>query len=352
MRLMQKAVHLSGPYDLSIKEVQIPKVAEDQVLAKVKATGICGSDAECYTGHSKEGRYDIAPYVPGHEWSGEVVDAGRSVKSIKPGDRVTSDCLLGCGSCESCKAGLPPCSCQRMREVGFFPNTPGAMAEYLLMEERFVHKLGEEMSYEEGVLVEPCAVAYCGIWDQGGCVDASDDVVIFGAGPIGLFALVICKVAGAKAMVVEPIKFRRQMATKVGADEVVDSKTENLKEKVLAFSKGKGASLVMEASGDDEALANCFEVAGGSARIRLIGHSVGRKVPVEIGLTIWKGLFIHGQSDSPFFVPRTIKFMSRAKNRIDYSQIITHRFSLEKVQEAFDLATKRDESVKIILSIS
>ena len=77
MDSMQKAVYLSGPHDLSLKEVEIPKVAKDQVLAKVKAAGMCGSDAECYTGHSKEGRYDIAPYIPGHEWSGEVVDVGR-----------------------------------------------------------------------------------------------------------------------------------------------------------------------------------------------------------------------------------------------------------------------------------
>ena len=348
MGSMQKAVYLSGPYDLSLKEVEVPQIADNQVLAKVKAAGICGSDVECYTGHSQEGRY---PYVPGHEWVGEVVDVGRRVRSIKPGDRVTSDCLLWCGVCDNCKAGLPPCACQRMEELGFFPKYPGGMAEYLVVEEKFVHKLTEEMSYEEGVLVEPCAVSYCGIYDEGGYLRASDDVVVFGAGPIGLFVLVICKVTGANVTVVEPIQLRRELALKLGADEVIDNKAESVKEKVLGITRGKGASLVVEASGDDEALVNCFEVAASSARIRLIGHSVGRKIPLEIGLTIWKGLTIHGQSDSPFFIPEAIKFMSRAKQRIDYSQMITHRYPLEKVQEALDLGIKREKSVKIILEI-
>ena len=352
MSFTQCAAYLAGPRDLKLREVEVPKVKGELALVKLKTAGICGSDIECYLGRSKEGRYDIAPYVPGHEWAGEVVDVGEDVSTLKKGDRVTGECPLPCGKCYSCKSGLPPGSCENMREVGFMPNAPGGMEEYLVLEERFLHKLPDGMTYEEGALVEPFSVSYFGIWGEGGYVDASDDVVIFGAGPIGLLALTVVKVAGAKGIVVEPIRLRREFAKKLGADEVIDPNKNDVKKAVLDLTEGRGATLIVEASGDDRALAQCFDVAAGSARIRLIGHSVGRKVPVEIGLTIWKGLFIHGQAGAPWFFPRTIKFMQRAKQRIDYTKIITHRFPLKDIQEAFNLASKdRSQFIKIMLEI-
>ena len=92
-----KAAYLCGPRDLQVKGLEVPSLGQNQALVKLKAAGICGSDVECYLGKSKEGRYDIAPYVPGHEWSGEVVDKGSDVLSLRKGDRVTGDCVLRCG---------------------------------------------------------------------------------------------------------------------------------------------------------------------------------------------------------------------------------------------------------------
>jgi L-iditol 2-dehydrogenase len=345
-----KVLHLSKPYDLTLKELAIPKPRGEQVLVKLKAAGICGSDVECFMGKSKEGRYDIAPYVPGHEWSGEVVEIGDKVLSLRKGDKVTGDCVLHCGNCANCKSGLSPASCQNMREVGFMPNSPGGMGEYLVLEERYLHKFPDDLSFEEGALVEPFSVSYFGIWGEGGHVDASDEVVVFGAGPIGLLALVVAKVAGARVMVVEPIDKRKQLATKLGADHVFNPKTEDIKKSVLQATAGRGADLVVEASGNDQAIASCFDVAGFGARIRLIGHSVGHKVPAEIGLTIWKGLFIHGQAGAPFFFPRTIRFMNQARKSINYSQMITHRFPFVEVKEAFKFAEeKKTEAIKIMI---
>lgn len=352
MNSKYKSAYLSGPYDLKLKEVDLPKIGRNQVLVRVKAAGICGSDVECYTGKSKEGRYDIAPYVPGHEWAGEVIDVEKDVATLRKRDKVTSDCVLPCGKCYNCKTHLSTASCENMREVGFRPDSPGGMGEFFVLEERFLHKIPEEFTWEEGALIEPFSVSYFGVWGEGGYVDASDDVVVFGAGPIGLLALVVAKVAGAKVVVVEPIELRRRIASKLGADEVVSPKTQNVKEMVSDLTKGRGANLVVEASGVDEAIALCFDVAGYGARIRLIGHSIGRKVPVEIGLTIWKGLFVHGQAGAPYFFPRTIQFMSRARERMNFSQIITHRFPLEKIQDAFDLAVKeKEEAIKIMLTV-
>ena len=233
----QRAAYLAGPYDLKLREVEIPKVSGELVLVKLKAAGICGSDIECYMAHSKEGRYDIAPYIPGHEWAGEVVDIGKDVSTLKKGDKVTGECVLPCGKCYNCKSGLAPAACENMREVGFMPSKPGGMEEYLTLEERFLHRLPESMTYEEGALVEPFSVSYFAIWGEGGYVDASDDVTVFGAGPVGLSALMVAKTSNARTIMIEPLEYRRNIAMQYGADAVIDPANINLKEEVLKLVK-------------------------------------------------------------------------------------------------------------------
>lgn len=349
-----RALYMEGPKQLSLKELKLPeKIGDGKVLIKVKAAGICGSDVECYLGHSKEGRYDLGPYVPGHEWSGEVVEIGENVKAIKKGDKVVSDVCFCCLACENCKDGLNPCYCLNMRETGFMPNAPGGMGEYMMMEERLLHKLSDDMTFEEGALVEPFSVAYHGIWGGGGWVDASDSVVVFGAGPIGLFASVVAKMAGAYVITVDPVEFRRRMAAdKIDVDEVLDPKAQKVNEAVMDLTGGRGATLVIECSGNDDAIAQTVEIARQGGRVNFIGHSIGRKVPIEIGLSIWKGLHLSGKCAAPFFFPRTIRFMTQTKKRIDFSQIITQRYPLQNYQEAFDMAVEnKDEAVKILFKM-
>jgi threonine dehydrogenase-like Zn-dependent dehydrogenase len=345
-----KAAYLSAPYEMKLKDVEIRDIQDDQILVKVKAVGICGSDIECYTGKSKEGRYDISPYVPGHEWSGEVAEIGKNIKNFKKGDKVTGDCVLHCGKCYNCKSGLHTASCKDMRETGFMPNSPGGMGEYLTIEEQYLHLLPEDMSYEEGALVEPFSVSYFAIWGNGGYVNASDDVVVSGAGPIGLCAAVIAKMAGAQVTVLENIEFRRNIANNLGVDHVISPQETDIQSAVSDITEGRGADLVVEASGNDSAIAAAFDLAGHNGRIRLIGHSVGRKVQAELGLAIWKALSVQGQAGSPFAFPDTIKFMKRAKERFDYATIITHRFPLKEIHKAFDLAIKeKNEAVKVLI---
>ena len=346
-----KISFLHGPKDLRMKEVDLPDPASDQVLIKVKACGICGSDVECFEGKSGEGRYDLAPYTPGHEWAGVIESKGSQVKTLKIGDKVTGDCVMDCGVCLNCKNGLMPSACLNMRELGFRPDSPGGMGEYLALEERFTHKIGDGWSYEEGALVEPFSVGYFGIWGNGGYIDASDRCIIFGAGMIGLSALIVAKTAGATTIVIEPIAFRAEIARQFGADHVIDP-SGSLKEEIMSLTEGRGGSVVVEASGNDKAIASIFDVAGHSARIRLIGHSVGRKVPIEIGLTLWKSLSITGSGGTRTFLPRTIDFMGRVRERVDFRRLITHRFPFKDLQAAFDKAIHdRDKALKVMLDI-
>lgn len=346
-----KIAYLNKPRDLVVKEVTLPELKPDQVLVKLKAAGICGSDVECYEGKSAEGRYDIAPYTPGHEWAGEVIKVGSDVNIVKPGDKVTGDCVLHCGYCINCKNGLMPSACLNMREVGFKPDSPGGFGEYLILEHFYIHKFPDNWTYEEGALVEPFSIGYFGIWGNNGFVDASDNVVIFGAGSIGLCALMAAKASRANTIMVEPLANRQEFARRIGVDHIIDPSKENVEKMVVKYTEGVGGNLVVEASGNDRAIASIFDVAAHSARVRLIGHSIGRKVPVELGKTIWKTLLITGSGGVKNFLPRTIKFMDRIRSDFNFTDLISHRYSFEELHKAMEKAiTDKAGAFKVMLT--
>ena len=137
------------------------------------------------------------------------------------------------------------------------------------------------------------------------------------------------------------------MAVDLGADMVIDPSVGNVVEQVMDHTNGRGVTLVLECSGSDGALGATIDIVAKGGRIVLIGHSIGREVPIEIGRTIWQGASFIGSCDSPFFFPRTLDFMSR--KLVDLTKVITHRFSLTDVLEAFELGKKASDSAKILL---
>ena len=342
---------LYGPEDLRVENVELPALKEDQILIKLKACGICGSDVECFEGDSAEGRYDIAPYTPGHEWAGEAVEVGSGVTSVKVGNKVVGDCVLACGNCANCKDGKMPSACLNMREVGFMPNSPGGMGEYMILEERYTHVIPDDWDYELGAWVETFNVGYWGVWGTQCDPDASDTAAIVGGGPIGLTASMVCKEAGAKVIVIDPIEARRTNALDYGADVVLDPTAGDIEEMVKQHSSGKGASVVIECSGNDIGIASIFDISAHNARIGLVGHSIGRKVPVELGKVIWKTLRISGSGGTNLWFPRTIRFMSAIKDKYDFAALNTHHYPFEKIHEAFDMAVHhKDIARKVMLT--
>jgi L-iditol 2-dehydrogenase len=146
---------------------------------------------------------------------------------------------------------------------------------------------------------------------------------------------------------VEPEPYRRQLAQDLGADVVIDPTAGDVVEQVLDHTGGRGATLILECSGSDGALEATMDIVAKEGRISLIGHSVGRKVPIEIGKSIWQGATIVGSCGSPFFFPKTLAFMSR--QLVDLSKVVTHRFPLTDVLEAFELGKRASDSAKILL---
>jgi len=341
---------LHGPRDLRVREVEIPPLRPDQVLIKVGACGICGSDVECYEGHSAEGRYDLGPYTPGHEWGGQIVEVGSGVTTLRPGYKVTGDCVMRCGVCRNCREGLMPSACLNMREAGFRPDSPGGMGEYMVIEEPYVHRIPDRWSYEDGGWVETFSIGYFGIWGNGGYIDASDTAVILGAGPVGLSAAMVARTSGARTIVVEPIAARRERALRYGAEVALDP-ADGLVERLAELTDGRLGTVVVECSGKDAAIASLFDLAGHSARVRLIGHSIGRKVPVEIGKTIWRTLDISGAGGTRNFAERTIRFMDRIRGAYDFAALNTHHVPFERIHEAFDLAIHdKEHAFKVMLT--
>jgi L-iditol 2-dehydrogenase len=317
-----KAAVLREVHDLRLEELPDPQPADNQVLIRVKAAGLCGTDVHMWEGTNQEGTF---PFIPGHEWSGEVIQVGKAVKD-----------------------GMEPNMCPDFELYGFSWEYPGGMAEYTLAREERLFRIPDNVSYEEAALVEPVSVAYHGVWGSGGGAAPHDRVVVFGAGPIGLFAMLACKASGAPVITVEPQPFRQRMARDLGADLVIDPSAGNLVEQVLDHTGGRGATLILECSGSNGALAASFDVVAKQGRIVLIGQSAGRKVPVEIGRAIFERTTIVGSSGSPYFFPKTLTFMSR--QLVDLMPVVTHQFPIDQIQDAFELGKSGVECAKILVT--
>ncbi len=339
-----KAAILHGVHDLRLGQVQEPRPAGNEVLIRVRAAGLCGTDIHMWEGSNQEGTF---PFIPGHEWAGEVVEVGSDVRSFSKGDRVVAEVPIPCHLCDNCKDGMEPNMCPDKELYGFSWANAGGMAEYTLARAERLFRIPENVGYEEAALVEPVSVAYHGVWGSGGGAAPHDRVVVFGAGPVGLFAMLSCKASGAPVVVVEPIAFRRRMARDLGADVVLDPAEGGLVEQVLDHTGGRGATLVLECSGSNGALAATLDVVGKQARIVLIGQSAGRKIPIEIGRAIFERTTIVGSSGSPHFFPKTLAFMAR--RLVDLLPVVTHRFPLDKVLDAFELGKSGAECAKILV---
>jgi threonine dehydrogenase-like Zn-dependent dehydrogenase len=242
---------------------------------------------------------------------------------------------------------MEPNMCPDFELYGFSWENPGGMAEYTLAREERLFKIPDNVSYEEAALVEPVSVAYHGVWGSGGGAAPHDRIVVFGAGPIGLFAMLSCKASGAPVIVVEPQAARLEMAQALGADAVLDPTAGDLVEQVMDHTAGRGATMVLECSGSNGALAATLDVIAKQGRIVLIGQSAGRKIPIEIGKAIFERTTIVGSSGSPYFFPKTLTFMSR--HLVDLMPVVTHQFPLSEILDAFELGKSGAGCAKILV---
>ncbi len=247
--------------DLRWEDVPVLSPTVGELLIQVKACGVCGTDVHCIQTR-QDGRIVYSgpldpPVVLGHEFSGKVVRVGEGVRSLQVGDVVTCEGMIGCGVCQACCGGYPN-QCPELRLLGI--GYPGAFAEYIVVHERhcwslnrLVDVLGDEQrACEIGALVEPVACSYNGIFVAGGGMRPGENVVVYGAGPIGLGAIALTRFAGAATVIAfEPSPRRRELAKTMGADAAFDPGDKNLPihQVVKEITNGRGADLHVECAG-------------------------------------------------------------------------------------------------------
>ncbi|MCX7795361.1 MAG: scyllo-inosose 3-dehydrogenase [bacterium] len=338
---------------LEVKEVPDPTPGPKDVVLKVKACGVCGSDVHFYEtdseGYMLYPGLTKFPCVIGHEFSGEVVAVGKEVKDLKVGDMVTAEEMIWCGECVPCRNGYPN-QCLNLEEIGFTIN--GAFADYIVIGAKYCWKIDEiaerygdkEKAFEAGALVEPTSVAYNGMFVRAEGFKPGGYVVVFGAGPIGLASIALAKASGAsKIIAFEISNKRRELAKLVGAEYVYNPTEVDPVDVILDITKGAGADMLVESAGAPTKTIPAMEktlAIGG--KIVQIGRAAER-VPVYLEyFQTHAGQIFGAQGHSGYGTfQNVIRLM--ASGRIDMTQIITSKFSLSDAVSAIKKTSQRED---------
>ena len=333
-----KAIVFREPGRFVIEERPEPEVGPQDILVKVDACGVCGTDLHIFKGE----HFVEFPVIPGHEYAGEVVDAGSEVVHLAPGDRVAVDPNITCGVCRFCRRGQIH-FCENLTALGV--NMDGGFAEYSLVPVKQAYPLPPELPTETAALVEPVACCAHGI--DLAEIAVGDDVLVMGAGPIGLIIAQLARLAGARRVIVsEPHERRRALALELGAEAAIDPMNQDAREEVLKATD-VGADVVIECVGLAETAEQAVGLARRGGTVLLFGvtnpEAVARIKPYDVFL---RELTIRGSFINPFTHSRAIGLLAAGKLRV--APLISHRLPLSDFGAALSLAGT-PEAAKILI---
>ena len=336
-----KAIVIAKPYEIQIREVPMPQVKPGEALLKVLHVGICGADVASYTGNQPFTTY---PRIPGHEFSAQIVEVPENDRGLKPGDVVTCNPYFNCGSCYSCQRGYVNC-CTDNQTMGV--QRDGAFCEYISMPvERIFPGMG--LSSQELALVEPFSISQHAV--SRAAIRPTDKVLIVGAGPIGLFALLAVKQLAGKVAVADILPSRLDMATEYGADAVVNTKNQDLGAFTREFTDGCGFDVCIEACGRPETFLACIDQAAFAANVILIGNG---KLETTFGHSILlkKELNLFGSRNA---LDRDFRNNIRLihDGAVDVRRMVTAVYPMEQGMDAFRALANNDGTlVKLLIEI-
>lgn len=338
---------MHGTNQMVWKDIPMPDVKNNEVLIKVGAVGICGSDVHYYQ-HGRIGDFVVeGDFILGHECAGEIVEVGSGVKSLKIGDRVALEPGKTCGKCEFCKTGrynLCP-------DVEFFATPPyhGVFCNYVVHPEDMCFKLPENVSNVEGALVEPLAVGLHAA-NQGG-VKLGDTVLIYGSGCIGLVSLLASKAMGAsKVIVVDVLENRLKTALKLGATHIVNPKEADVAETVAKITEGKGAHVVVDTAAAEVTIKQSADVLKIGGTIVLVGMTAKDEVLFNFMRLMGKEGTLKTIFRYRNLYPVAINAIS--SGAINVKEIVSHEFDFEDTKEAFDFVVNNAQDVvKAVIKI-
>lgn len=319
-----------------------PKLGHNDLLIKIKKTAICGTDIHIYNWDDWAQKTIPVPMVVGHEYAGEVVGVGLEVKGFEIGDRVSGEGHITCGHCRNCRGGRTHL-CRNTVGVGV--DREGCFAEYLVIPAYNAFKLPDEISDDLAAIFDPFgnAVHTALSFDLVG-----EDVLITGAGPIGIMAAAVAKHVGARHVVITDVnEYRLELARKMGATRAVNVSQEKLKDVMAELGMTEGFDVGMEMSGVPIAFTDMLTNMNNGGKIAMLGIP-GNDMAIDWSQVIFKGLIIKGIYGREMF-ETWYKMASLIQSGLDLSPIITHHFNIDDFQQGFDIM-RSGQSGKVILN--
>lgn len=348
-----KAALKTADGTFEVTEVERPIIpASHFVLARVRVAGICGTDLRHWKKHEPE----LECHIMGHELAGEVVEVGEDVTNVKPGDRVVIETVMGDGVCDYCRVQRYNI-CEHLYDVRT-RYVSRAYAEYVAGPAEKFYKLPDHVSFEEASLIDTFSVCLHAQHLSG--LGINDKVAVIGAGPIGLGQMMLAKASGADVIICDLVPSALDLAKELGADAVVNAGAQDAVEQVTAFTGGRGADIVFECAGGESmptTLPQATRMVRRGGKVVIVGGFDAGETTIplewqriqmsEIQLIPSASFAMHDIYREQGMVLDLI-----AKGRIDVKKMITHRFPIDRINEAFDTADRKEETGAVFVAIT
>lgn len=331
------AVCIETPGNIYIKQIEAPAPKAGEALIRVKSAGICGSDIGAFRGTNGLVSY---PRVIGHEIAGEIVSIGENKKGLKPGDRVVVDPYLFCGHCYPCSIGRTNC-CNALHVLGV--HVDGGMTELITHPADMLVPIPANIPWDIAPISEPLTISLHGCHRLG--LKAGETIAISGAGTIGLLAAMVALAYGAKPILIDMVEERLAFARELGVEMTVNLKTENLLEKVTAYTHGRMCQCVMEASGANAAIRSTLDLVCHAGRVVFTGWPA-RETSLPTDIITRKEIDIRGARTSAGEFEEALELISTGK--VDVRKILTKLVSVQEAPEVLmDIAANPGNYLKV-----
>jgi len=338
--------------EICVEEVPVPTLEQGEVLVRVGACGICGTDLKIVAGVYKGSWPPSLPFIQGHEWVGTVAALGDGVTGLQVGDRVAAENHKGCGTCANCRRGRYNL-CEVARSKGkayklYGHSAQGAFAEYAARPATFMHKLPDAVSFEEGTIVNQGAL---GLHAIRRCrIEPGDTVAVIGPGLVGLITVQLAKAVGATRVIVAGRGPRLELAKELGADDVVDITGTEATEGIRALTGGRGADCAFECAGAPESVVTSINCVKRGGRVALVGLTGNKEVSFNTDRIALDEMDVFGVRSSPNAYPELINLIAAGKVKV--RRLISRLYPLEEINEAFEAFRQREGgAIRMVIQI-
>ena len=319
-----KALCVQSPNKIVIEERPMPVIKlPTEVLIKIKAGGICGSDVHIYHGTSSVATY---PRVIGHEIVGEIQQIGNEVNGFSMGDHVIMDPVISCGTCYQCRIGRRNvCGKLKVRSV----HVDGGYQEYIVMPQENIYHIPQNLSWEEATMIEPFTIAeqVC----SRAAITKNDIVFIMGAGPVGLSILKMVKLYGATCFISDVMEYKLDLASQYGADITVNARNADVREEILKLTEGNGATVVIDAACTTKSFEQALTYVCAAGRVITLGFNKEPSAISQLSITA-REIDVRGSRLHNNKFPVVIGYFKSGK--LNVKDMITHQFHFTEIQDA------------------